>query len=243
MVRIQKFVVGIRPQDKMFRVSSYGGAIVDAVLAARTEKALGESYFTEVSTAVDHTGRILSNEELGNTLKIEDSNIIFVKDYYGSERKFSAKEVLAEWRFLWKVVNDILMVRNIRRIGIAAEHQFEATSGTPSNALHSSLIAGPHPMHAGRFNLQFEDRRPTTSKSGLPDAKKDAFINVIHQYYAAELDSERPANGYINANIDVQKYYAPPFTGNIFDEVAEVLRIFEKEKAAFDANLKQRGFV
>jgi hypothetical protein len=214
MVRIKKFIVGIKPATKMFRIGTLGGSVIDAVLAARAEKALSEAYFSEVGRASDRVGYLLSNDELGNTLRIEDSNIIFIKDLYDSERKFDLAEILAEWRFLWKVVNGILEVRDVHRIGVAAEHQFESVGGTASNKLHSAFFAGAHPQHAGRFNLQYEERRPAMGKTGLPDIKKDAFVNVLHHYYDSELDDDHDVKGRINANLDVQKYYSPYFNGS-----------------------------
>lgn len=244
MVRIKKFIVGIKPATRMFRIGALGGSVIDAVLAARMDKQLSETYFTDIGRMTDRSGGyVISNEELGNFLRIEDSNIIFLKDIYTSEKKVDLKEILAEWRFLWKVVNGILDVHDIRRVGVAAEHQFEAVGGTPSNKLHNAFLTGSHPQHAGRFNLQYEERRPPIGKTGLPDAKKDAFVNVIHHYYDSEADEEHSAEGHINANLDVQKYYAPFFNGSVFDEVTEVFRMFQKEKEVFDADLKKRGLV
>lgn len=243
MVRVSKLVLGIRPSQKMFRVGSLGGVVIDAILAARSDKALGDEYFTSVGKAPDQSSYRLTNDDQGNLLQIDEANVVFTKDIYSDEQHIDLDKTLAEWRFLWKHINGVLLVRDIRRIGIAAEHQFKPPTGTASGQLFERLAAMQRPQHPGKFLLQFEDRRPTTNKVGIPDATKDAFINVIQHYYDSELDTEHANSGFINANLDVQKYFSPLFNGNIFDEIAGLLKLFQKEKAALDADIKKRGLI
>lgn len=243
MIRISKLVLGIRPSQKMFRVESLAGSAIDAILAARSDKTLGDDYFTSVGKAADRSSYRLFNEDQGNVLQIEEANVVFTKDVYLDEQHIDLEDVLAEWRLLWKHVNGVLAVRDIRRIGIVAEHQFKPPNGTASGRLFEGLAAIPRPQHPGKFMLQFEDRRPTTNKVGLPDPTKDAFINVIQHYYDSELDTEHATSGFINANLDVQKYFSPLFNGNIFDEIDVLLKLFKKEKAGLDAEIAKRGLI
>jgi len=82
-----------------------------------------------------------------------------------------------------------------------------------------------------------------TGKSGLPDIAKDAFINVIHHFYDSELDTDHPNPRHINANLDVQKYFSPLYNGNLFDEVAPLYKLFQKEQTALDDHIKERGLI
>lgn len=242
MIRIKKFIVGIRSSQKMFRVSSLHGSLVDSVLSLRGNKPIDDEYYTEISRGIEQGTIQLRNEDLGNTLRIDLESIVFIKDFYASEKQIDIDDILQEFRSIWKHVNEVLHVRGIRRIGIAAEHQFAVEKDSPSTHLVRKLTSiSPH-AHPAKFILQFEERRFNT-KNGPLDLKKDDFINVICNYYDSEVDSEHPRQDHINANLDVQRYYAPLFNGNVFDEVAILHQLFSKEKHGFEADLRKRGLV
>ena len=244
MVPIKKFSVGIRPAQKMFRVGSLYGSLVDSLLAARTNKNLGEDYFNEVGKNLEQGVARLSNERLGNFLHIDVENIVFTKDLYASEKSIDLEKILSEFHFLWKQVDEILQIRDIRRIGIAAEHQERAKDGHASATLIRALTGLPPPTHAAKFLLQLEDRRPPTNKVGVPDFKKDDFINVIRHYYDGELDIENHNADHINITLDVQRYFSPLLSTNIFEDVLTLYKKdFLKEKGILDADLKKRGLV
>lgn len=244
MVQFKKIIIGIRPAQKMFRVSSLYGSIVDEVLSSRTDKRLGADYFTGVSKLVDQPGVRLTNESLGNTLQIDSENVVFIKDYYTSEKAVDLDALLDEFVFLWEVVDKTLQVRDVRRIGIASEHQIQVADGHASAALVGNFTNIPAPVHAAKFQLQMEDRRMTTNKVGLPDFKKDDFINVIHHYYDSSLDVEHPSSGGINITLDVQRYFYPLLKSKISDEVLALFKKdFLKEKNKLDSDLKKRDLI
>lgn len=136
----------------------------------------------------------------------------------------------------------MLHVRNIRRIGIVAEHQIPAKDAKASEALLGTLTSITSAGHPAKFILKIEDRRFPT-KGGIPDFKKDDFINVIREYYDSDVDADHANDGHINANIDVQRYYSPLFNGNVFDEVTVLQRLFLDEKKHLEEDIKKRGLV
>lgn len=241
MMRIKKFTLGIRPSQKMFRVSSLHGSLVDSVLGLRGTKPIGDEYYSEISRSAEPMTIQLRSEEQGNTLTVDLDNIVFSKDLYNSEKRFDIDEVLDEFRAVWKQVNEVLHVKDIRRIGVVIEHQL-AVKENPSAALLKKLTSITAGEHAAKFMLHFEERY-RTSKGGIPDFKKDDFINVIRDYYDSERDADHPTDGHINANLDVQRYYSPLLTGNVFDEIVLFRQQLSKEQARFEQDLKQRGLL
>lgn len=242
MIRIEKFVIGIRTSTRMFRVPSIIGIIIDSILSERGGKKLEDDYFLEIASNSEKNNYRLRNEELGNTLVISTDDIMFSKTYYKKPHNFDFKKIISDFTHIWQIINDNLKINDIRRIGIVAEHQVDISGNNPSNKLIESLTTFEKPKHPAKFNLKFEDRYPTAE--GLaPDIHKSDFINVIYELYDAELDTEYPKKSSVNANIDVQKYYSPLLRKNIPEEVVKVYKIFEKEKAVFLSLIKKRGLI
>ena len=242
MIRISKFAIGIQPSQKMFRVSSLRGSLVDTVLSLRGTKPFDDEYYTEVSRNVEQGTVQLRNEELGNVLRIDQDRVVFTKDYYLSEKAHDINDAIQEFRTIWKHLNEELRARNIRQIGIAAEHQIPAKDAKASEALLGALTSITTVGHPAKFILKIEDRRFPT-KGGIPDLKKDDFINVGRQFYDSDHDADHAKAGHINANIDVQRYYSPLFNGNVFDEVTVLQKLFLEEKNRLEDDLKKRGLV
>ena len=208
MLKVNKFLIGIRPASRMFRVPSVVGLIIDAILAERGGKKLEDEYYSEVASNHEKSSYRLRNEELGNILRIDLENIIFIKDFYVTGKQFNFKKVFDEFAYIWKIINQYLKLNDVRRIGIVAEHQFELEAQNINTKLVQSLTRFNDLKHPAKFMLRFENRYPT--KEGVaPDIDKSDFINVIYSIYDGELDAEHPGKGLINANIDVQRYFSP----------------------------------
>lgn len=241
MIRIKKFVVGIKSAQKMFRITSLGGSLIDAILSARGDKLLGEEYYTEVGRSHESGIVQLTNEELGNSLQVDTENVIFSKSTFSSDKRVDVERALSEFRFLWKQLNEVMRVRDIRRIGVAAEHQIPINGKSPSEVLLGKITTFVAKKNPAKFHLQLESRRHTTNAAGIPDHKRDDFINVIHHYYDSALDVDHPLSDHFNANLDVQRYYSPLLNSNIFDAAELVYRDFSKEAELLEKDLKERG--
>ena len=243
MIQIKKFLIGIRPASKMFRMTSLSGSIIDAILSERgSKKPLDEKYYTKIARNNETGNYQLYNEELGNVLKLDLDNVIFIKDYYKSTKVYSFDKVLVEFKQIWSIVNDILKLNDIRRIGMVAEHQIEFGEANVNKQLIKSLTTFNKTTHPAKFFLRFENRYPT--KEGIaPDIKKDDFLNVIYDIYDSERDIENPQKGSFNANVDIQKYYSPLLKANVVDEVKKINKTFMKEKRTFESFLKEKGLI
>jgi hypothetical protein len=238
MLQMNKFLVGIRPSSKMFRVSSIDGLIIDAVLARRGQHPLDDEYFSEITTAREGVVFSLQNKDLGNILRVDRDNVVLIKDAYDIGSPIHPEKALDEFEAIWNTLNKVLEMGDVRRIGIAAEYQIEVEGKNPSTRAMESLCKLPQPAHTGKFNLRFEDRRST--REGIaPDIQKSDFVNVIYHYYDAELDVDHPAPGLLNANLDYQRYYSPLLSRNIWDEVKIHFRKFEGERKTFKDLLKE----
>jgi hypothetical protein len=184
----------------------------------------------------------LSNKALGNILTIDRDNVTITKDLYDTDTNFHFDNILSEFRTIWKTLNAILEVRDIRRIGVVAEHQEPiAGSENPSKILASAYTKLSPQGHPAKLLLRFEDRQPLPGGQ-LPDFDKNDFINTIIEIYDSEVDVDHPKERSINFNVDAQHYYAPVFNGNVPDEV---LKLYNKTLTPsikhWHANLLKNG--
>lgn len=243
MIRINRFFIGIRPASKMFRMTSLSGLIIDTILSERgSNKQLDEKYYTQIARNNETGNYQLYNEELGNALKLDLDNVIFIKDYYKITKSFSFDKVLTEFKQIWTIVNDILKLKDIRRIGMVAEHQIVTGEANVNKQLIKSLTTFNKTTHPAKFLLRVENRYPT--KEGIaPDIKKDDFVNVIHDIYDSERDTENPREGSFNANIDIQRYYSPLLKANVVEEVKKLNKTFMKETKKFESFLREKGLI
>jgi len=240
MIKINKISIGIRPSSRMFRVTSMAGVLIDNILDLRGGKIIHDEYFSEVFRNLDQ-GRISLKDEAGTSvLRIDLDNVIFTKDHYESEKKLNIDSVLNEFHELWKSVNGALKIKDIRRIGIVAEHRINLVKNSASKALLENYTSLGSSGHPAKLMLRYEDRR-LTKEGAIPDIKKSNFINVIRDYYDSELDVDHPEDDCINSNIDVQQYYSPLFNGTVYEEVIKLRRIFEDEWKRLGEELKSKG--
>jgi hypothetical protein len=242
MAIVKKFSIGVTPVSKMFRVHGLGGAAVDAVVRLRTKALSGEA-FTDVGMNAERTAYQLTTPGKTSTFEVKEDSIIFSKDYYESQSSFDFGKVLDEFRVLWTALNSVLEIQDIRRVGMVAEHRFQpSTEGSSSNWLRGNLTTLDSKMVSDKFLLQFEERE--YARDGIaPDPKKSDFINYIYHFYDSEIDASHPLEGSINANLDVQRYFAPVHNGNVSDEILKLHKHFESAQKRLDAKMKSLGAI
>lgn len=229
MPHIRKFTIGILPFAKMFRVHGLGGAATDAVLKLRG-KSLPEAYFDEIGVNPERTAYRLSGGDQVNNLQISEESITLTKDYHESDGSFSFKKTLDEYKLIWPAIQSVLAVTDIRRIGMVAEYRYSVPHKHPSMWLREKLLPMQSTMVTEKFLLRFEERE--FAKDGIaPDPKKADFLNYIFQYYDSALDASHPAPGFVDVNIDVQRYFAPLLTGSVLDECVKLYRHFQSAEA------------
>lgn len=242
MASMKRFVIGVRPAYRMFRVSSLGGLIADTILAARGKNGISPDYFRTIGKDDKGNAIRLSNDDLGNFLHLDIENVVFTKETQDDDF-IDVEHALIEFKTLWKIIDGLLKVTHIRRLGMVATYQSYSIEKSPSLELIKALTnisAGPYPR---KFYLRYEDRLPTLE--GLaPDIDASDFINVIYTYYDSETSresSEEAPNpteaGSINADIDVQRYYHPYLSSLTAREIDKAYQTFLAKINAFETRL------
>ena len=225
MAIVKKISFGVMPFAKMFRLHGSGGAAVDAVLRLR-HKSLGDDYFSEVAVTPDRTAYKISGNGQLNFLHLNEENIVFTKDYFESDASFNFTKVIDEFKTIWSALNGVLHVQDVRRIGIVTELRYEIPKKQPSAWLRKNLLTGWETgKHTDKFSLRFEERS-LASDGAVPDPKKADFINSIYSIYDSSIDADHPSEGFVQINVDTQRYFAPVSNSNVGDEV---VKLFNKQ--------------
>ena len=239
MPYICKFTIGILPFAKMFRVHGLGGAATDAVLKIRG-KGLSDTFFDEIGLNAERTAYRLTGEDQVNSLHITEESITFTKDYHEADGTFNFKKTLDELKQIWPAIQSVLSISDIRRIGMVAEYRYSVPHKHPSVWLREKLLAMPSAMVTDKFSLRFEERE--FAKDGIaPDPKKADFINFIYHYYDSAIDASHPTQGFVDVNVDVQRYFAPMLTGSVIDECLKLHRHIEAAESKVHGSRTKLG--
>jgi len=215
MAIVRKFTLGIQPFTKCFRVQGLGGTVADAVLQLRGNK-LPEDYFSEFFSDLEKKVHRLSSK--ANFLQITESEISFTKDYYDSDSSFRFEKVLEEFRILWKCLNGILNITDIRRIGMVAEYRYEVGGENNSEWLRAKLTTIPTFGLSAKTALIFEERSDRQTGAAF-DPKKDDFSTTIYTLYDSMSDGSHPIDGFVNLSVDAQRYFSPLISKDVGDQV------------------------
>ena len=240
MLVIKKFTVGVVPLVQMFRVASLSGAIADEIVAGLKDQPIrNPEFFTEVAAA--STAHVqLRSKERGNFLLISPANIVFTQERFKSS--VNIDKSLEEFAQLWNIIDEILEVQEIRRIGMVAEHRISDIE-EPSKRLISALTKYPQSEYSAKFYCSFEKRIPLARPATQLNVKVDEFTNVIHQFYDSELDLDTPEERAFNVNLDVQRYYSDQLGDGVTQEVKSFQREFESQWREFQTQIKLLGLI
>lgn len=242
-MHIHKFVIGIRFNENMFRLASFGGLLIDEILRLRNkETKIDEKFFTKISSANNREDLFASflDEDGINNLTVFKDQVIFKKRAKDHKVSVNLEKAIEEFEIFWKVIDKVLTVPDTRRVGFVAEHRVsEKKQGSGTLDLVESLTKFEKPQFGGHFRLTFEDRRIATDGS-IPDPEVSDFINVIKTIYTSDQDPEDKEDGKLNYNVDVQRYFNPSIK-NPTKEFRAIKNIFEKERKSFIAALGKLG--
>lgn len=238
MTPVMKFSIGIMPVTKMFRIGGIGGAVVDAIIGLRT-KALSGDAFTELASNNERTAFRITNADKSGSFEINEQHVVFNRDFYESKTSFDFERIHEEFQIIWNAANSVLEMKDIRRIGMVAEHRYKPPM--PANTwLRDRLTTLETKMLTDKFLLQFEERE--YARDGIaPDPKKSDFINYIYHFYDSALDASHPIDGSVNANLDVQRYFAPVHNGNVAGEVLKLHKSFVSAQKRLGEKMKALG--
>lgn len=237
MTPVKKLTLGLQPANKAFRVDSMWGDVLDALLESIGNE-LPNTYYTQIGETRDHGVITLLNAKDGNYLQIDRQNVAFTKDKYDSH--VNLDETFSEFKKVWGVIQNVVKFKDIRRVGLVAEHRLEA--GKNNNLeLINQLTKMPTPNSPAHFSLHYENRIPANTEK-IFDIKTSGFTNIIYDFYDSSVDTSHPADGMINANFDYQKYFTPTLLSKQFiKEIDLHFYSFKKELAVFEKQLTELG--
>lgn len=238
MAHVKKLILGLQPTNRMFRIGSLSGVIIDALLAARGNE-LSVDYYLQIGESKNQVFINLINEKEGNSLFIDTNNVVLTKSAY-PDGHVDLDVTLKEFLAVWNIVNKIVQLKEVRRIGWVAEHRLELPESNNQYLLTKLTKIAP-PEHPAKFRLSFENHRPTKDPLVRPDVSKSDFTNVMYEYYDSAMDTQDPADGKVNANIDFQKYYAPPLQNRLANGIEAHFYAFKTELTTFYAQWTELG--
>ena len=175
-----------------------------------------------------------------NVVHIAEDSISFTKDFYVSGGSYDFSKAIAEFKTVWSAINKILVVHDIRRIGIVAEYRYDVDAKQPSKWLREKLTKLQTQRVTEKFHLRFEERE-LASDGKAPDPMKSDFINYIYSYYDGAIDAYHTQPDAMNATLDVQRYFTPVLNGDVVDEVQKLNKHFVAAEKTLDAHLKSLG--
>jgi hypothetical protein len=223
----------MRPPFKLFRAQTRWGDVVDELIAFEPDR------FSTVHNARESV-KLVSKDETSN-LVLSPQNINFEVDTFRSSgRTVKVESFVSEVADVWKCVNAVLRVAEIRRIGVLGEARVEVPK--VSTLLLSTLTTFDAPMFPAKFSLRYEKREPTI-EAVAPDIEKSDFVNTIYTAYEAtqkrdEEDGDEAPGDTLNISVDYQRYYAPPLSGKDFiSETRKLAGKFEQRWCAFERDL------
>lgn len=242
-MRLQRFVIGVLFNRKMFRLPSLGGLVIDEILKfSELEKKLGDGFFNQVSTPKTKDGEYsisLTDESRTSTLSILPDQIIFKKSSNSDTAAVGVDRTINEFILLWKAANKIIEFPETRRIGLVGEYRIrEKRPGSAGLQLIEALTKFSTPESCSRFHLTFEERS-LKADGTIADKDTDDFWNQINTFYISDMD-ETPAKGELNANIDFQRYFNPAKRDPI-REIIQVKEMYLAGKNKFKEDIKRMG--
>ena len=235
MKDVRKATIGIAFADRIFRISSVAGSLIDELLKLRGKELPAEYFSTVARDPYDNSITIYGQAE-GAYFNVSQDSIAYTYDLYESKKILNYATFVKEFESIWKTTHSVLQLPAIRRIGFVTEQRVYA--GKMSNNMLLERFTGFKPSgFPARVSLSF-DERFNTGHGGLPDPTKDDFDNFIRTYDDSALDVQHPVSDAINGNLDVQRYYSPAFVGQPVQEIAALKERYDKIVTEFNIDLE-----
>lgn len=226
-----KLSIGIRPSRAMFRFSTLSGTLIDELLTSAERSKTYKKLFQHVEQDGGKSHfRLLGD---GYSFFVGVNDVQYSVDNYESKKILDVDIEIERFISLFNVVNSALKIRDIRRIGMVCEYRLPSNTDLPSRELIEKFTKFSPTGFPAKFNLQFEQRYPITSTTGVPDFRTDDFWNVIESFYDGEADAEHSAAKQINMMLDVQRYYKPLLEEKVDGAIRAVAEKYKKQFVNF----------
>ncbi len=241
-MKLYRLAIGIQFKEKMFRLPSLGGLVIDNILKLRNiDKLISEHFFTKISTSIAGSPEytiIFLDDKNENELTITHEQFVFKKTATNKISAINKENAIKEFEVLWKTANKILLFNETRRIGLSGEYRIKESTKKAGNQFLESLTKIDKKENCSKFQLLYETRESDIQNQIIDPVTSD-FWNKIFTFFISE-NEENTENGSMNANLDIQKYYNPAKKDPL-REINNVLEKFKKEKEDFTKKLTTLG--
>lgn len=237
--KLKKMLIGIRSQQRLFRVLGMGGVVLDSLLDMRGTKGIEEDYFEQIGSSIEKDSYEVFNEEKGNSCKITLESIIISKKAIDDEA-IDIKRFQKNVNLFYDKIREILEIREMNRIGIIYEFETQVDDFKNVNKfLHDSFLDYNHSGIPSNFTLKMAYKLPSKNGMVKPDVKD--YYNVISQF-GVKYDEERnPIEDTLYISVDVQRYFYPPAKAKNGNLINGHFKYSESHVARFIEEMKEKG--
>lgn len=229
-MRIYRYVIGILFHQKMHRLSSLNGSVIDEILRQQTDRGIPDIPLTMVSKNNKDGTIAITNEDRSTEIHISPDHFIVKNSVIDGDASATFEKAFEKFRICWEISNEILAFPPIRRIGIVAEFHLRPR-GDAGATLVKSITKLPVKGQVSLPRFSFHEKRRIDGSNEPIDAEFDNFENLIRGFYLSEMD-ETPTEGYITAMLDLQRFYNP-VKREPLKEISSLRKRFSEEKEAF----------
>ena len=236
--KLRKIVLGIRCDQRMFRVLAHGGVVIDALLALRGDK-IDREYFTQITTSPQRDQYEVQSESKGNSCQVTVEGAIITKRQI-KEEELDVNEFERTALLLYSTIDAVLGIPEVNRIGIIYEFDIPLRDGENANKfLYDHFLNFKCDGVPSNFIIKMAFKLPT--KAGLQNPKdtKD-YHNIITQF-GVKLEEGEPREDRLFASIDIQRYFYPPSKIRDQDLIKGHFEYAKKASDAFLKSLKEKG--
>ena len=241
MPRIQKLSAGLRFARHSFALEEKLGAIVDCLIDKSARNGIPEGFVDEVARDANRRYQLRSSDKM-NLIFFDPMNIVYTRDQYGQSHGIDIDDVCKNFMMIISAVRDLLPPIEFQRLGLVAEYRADIKKGDNASAIFlNTLTKLQGNKNSAKFHLNFETRYSEKGDEQV-DIANEPFTNVIEAYYDSEMDADHPDKGYLNFQLDVQKYSNPPIkAARIADEMSKVRGSFVSHEKQLKARLLKLG--
>lgn len=238
--KLKKILVGIRFQQRLFKVFSIGGEIVDSLLDTRGDKGVDDDYFEQISISKEKDAYEVFSIEKGNSCKITLESIIMTKRAVGDD-PIDIDKLRKDVNLFYEKIREILRIREINRIGIIFEFETEVNASKNVNKfLYDNFLNYTHEGIPSNFTLKTAFKTPTEEGWANPKDVKD-YYNAIVQFGVKYGEDRNPIEDLLFISLDVQRYFYPPKKAKNGNLINKHFDYSERHLSRFIDGMKEKG--
>jgi hypothetical protein len=237
--KLKKVLIGIRSQQRLFKVLGMGGDIIDSLLDMRGAKGIDEDYFEQISISREKDAYEVFNIDKGNSCKITLESIIMTKRAVGDD-SIDIRKFRKDVNMFYDKIREMLRIREINRIGIVFEFETSVDDSKNVNKfLYDNLLDYTHDGVPSNFTLKTAFKMPSEDGIIKPDVKD--YYNAILQFGVKYGEDRTPIEDLLFVSLDVQRYFHPPTKVKNGNLVSKHFDYSERHLDKFIGQMKEKG--